>query len=95
MKILEVEISTSKADDVTSNPSLYLACTLSFETDNNAAITPARNSQALFCGAKYSVVPRFETLSNMLNGSRKLNDRIAKRAKIEIAEVKLLFLTFL
>jgi hypothetical protein len=52
--------------------------TLNLEAARTAAITPARNCQALFCGAKYGVVPRLEIWSKPTKGRTILKETIAK-----------------
>jgi hypothetical protein len=95
MKMFEAEINTNNPNNVVSNLALYLARISSLEADSNATITPARNSQALFCGAKYSVVPRFEILFKASIGSKRLKDRIANIPKKKIGGIKFPFLIFL
>ena len=93
--MFEAEINNKNPHNVVSNLALYFARTFSLEEDSNATITPARNSQALFCGAKYSVVPRFESLSKTSIGSNRLKDRNANIPKNKTGELKFPFLIFL
>ena len=93
--MLEEEMSANSPHNVVSNLALYLARTFSLEADSSATITPARNSQALFCGAKYSVAPRFEILSKTSIGSKRLKDRIVNIPKNKIGGIKFPFLIFL
>ncbi len=58
--------------------------TLNLEAARTATITPARNCQALFCGAKYWVVPRLEIWSKPTKGRTILNETIAKIDKSRV-----------
>ncbi len=67
-----------------SNCALKDDRTLNLEAARTAAITPARNCHALFCGAKYWVVPRLEIWSKPTKGRTILKETIVKIDKTRV-----------
>ena len=95
MKTVEIDINTREPARAESRAFLWGKIILKFEADRKAVITPARNSHALFCGAKYSVVPKFDIFSAISKGSVKLNDVIVKTERRISGVKKFPFLIFL
>jgi hypothetical protein len=95
VKTVEIDINTREPARAESSAFLWGNTILKFEAVRKAVITPARNSHTLFCGAKYSVVPKFDILSAISKGSVKLNDKIVKTERKIIGVKKFLFLIVL
>ena len=83
--MLELERNTNNPHNVVRNLFLYFECTVIFGAESSAVITPAMNSQALFCGAKYSVVPTLEILLKRSKGVKRYKRPELSKRKTRLA----------